>query len=340
MYDVVTIGDSFEDIFLFPKSAEIIPDRVFSGGRGLCFGYGDKVDIESIRYEIGGSALNTAVNFQRLGLRSAVISEVGTDASAERILSSLEDFGVETSYIKKRADAGGNLSVILSYLGDRTILTHHGAKDYSGYSPPKSIKTNWFYLAPMGKKSTATENRIIETIAKTAAGLFWNPGSYQIGKGARNYRHLLRFCNLFVVNREEAEKFVDVPGKNSVEGILKILNSFGAKVSVITDGKNGATCYDGSIFYKMPISDDERIDATGAGDSFASAMAANFIRNFDGKKPQAYIPSREVVEQSLKWGMIVSGSVVSKIGAQSGLLTQSELESREKKLIKLQPKDY
>jgi len=339
MYDVVTIGDSFEDIFLFPKTAAVISDSRFKSGKCLCFGYGDKIEIEKVEYHVGGSAANTAINFSRLGVTPALITAVGIDSQGERILNYFLEKNLDTSLVQRESPVS-NLSIILSFSGDRTILTYHNIHDYSNFLPKKSLKTRWYYLAPIGGDSDQIENRLIENIAKEGAGLIWNPGWLQIKKYTRASRHLLRLCNLIFLNREEALEFVDLPGKQNSEAIMKEIHSCGVKIVVITDGKNGAKCFDGEVFYKIEISHDERLDATGAGDAFASTFSAEIIKNCGRQKPQRYFPKREVIEQALKSAIIVSGSVVSKIGAQSGLLTPAEIINRTKKLVKLEPMIY
>jgi len=340
MYDVVTIGDCFEDIFLFPRDVSVVRDRSFKCGKGLCFGYGDKIAVEEISYQIGGSAANTVMNFSKLGLASSLISVIGDDSQGERIESYFHQNKIDTSLIKHKTSRMSNISVILSYKGDRTILTYHGANDYADFIPNKNLKARWFYLAPLGKNSSRVENRIIEIIAKTSARLIWNPGNCQLSKKARNYRHLLRFCNIIFLNREEAAAFVDWPGKETTEEVMKIIHSYGARIVVVTDGKNGARCYDGNVFYKIPTTGDERVDATGAGDAFASGFSANVILSASDKKAQATIPDRPTIEESLKWGIIVSGSVVGQIGAHNGLLSPTKIAEHEKKLVKLEPSVY
>lgn len=335
-YDVVTIGDIFEDIFVFPETAKISNLTQSKLSKSLCFGYGDKIDIENISRQVGGSAANAAANFAKIGLTTGIISSLGTDSSSEKIYEKISQSGIDLSHIKKNNSENNNLSIILSYGGDRTILTYHGCKDCLSFTPNKSLKTNWFYLAPLKDNCEVVENRIIEIIARDGCGLFWNPGGDQIEKGVRNYKHLLRFCNTIFLNREEALEFTKTSSNKNIKDLLKIFFDFGVKIVVITDGKAGSTCYDGKLFYKIGPTSDERVDATGAGDSFASTFAANIIINFDNGKSQGYIPEKSVIEKSLKMAAIVSGSVVTKIGAQPGLLTLEEIKKIEEKMVKFE----
>jgi len=340
MYDTITIGDCFEDIFIFPKNAKIIDDRSFLGGRGLCFDYGDKVPIENIIYQVGGCAANTAVNFSKLGLDVGIISVVGKDSQGEKTVQYLEDFGVDTKMVKQKKESNSNISVILSFKGDRTIFTYHGVSELSDYLPAKNLKTRWIYLGPLGEKSEVVENRIIELIAKKTSGLMWNPGNQQISKPVKDLAPLLKLCNVLFVNREEAYGLSDMSKRSTIEDVMKYVYSLGTKIIVVTDGSKGAKCYDGQRFYNIGSSGDKRIEATGAGDAFASTFAANIIKNSLDDKNQGFIPSRDLIEKSLKYGVIVSGSVVGSVGAQGGLLSFSQIIERDKKLVKVEASIY
>ena len=204
---------------------------------------------------------------------------------------------------------------------------------------PKSFKTSWFYLAPIGRDCAELENKLIENIAKNGSGLIWNPGPPQIKQGAKANRHLLHLCNILILNREEALNF-SACGKSQIEDCLKTLHDFGAKIVVITDGKNGARAYDGEVFYQIDSSPDKRIDATGAGDAFASSFAARIISECDESKAQKFIPAREVIIEGLKWGIVNSGAVVGFVGGNTGLLSKQEIIENSEKLVKLEAKVY
>lgn len=339
-YDIVTIGDCFEDIFLFPKEASIIEDKNFSAGMGLCFGYGDKVPIEEIVYQVGGSAANTAVNFSKLGLETGIVSVVGSDSRGEKTINYLDSAGVDIEMIKKNKESNSNISVIISYSGDRTIFTYHGAAELQDYLPLKSLTARWIYLAPLGAGSEVVENRIIEIIAKTGAGLIWNPGNQQLSRPVKELLPILNLCNILFVNREEAYEIADMSKKSTIEDVMKFIFSCGVRLIVVTNGAKGAKCFDGQRFYSIPSSNDKKVEATGAGDAFASSFSARIINNSDEKKNQLFVPNRELIEESLKVGIIVSGSVVGSIGAQSGLLSNSEILEKEKSLAKIQPSVY
>jgi len=338
MSDIVTIGDAFQDLFVFSSDFKVLTDRSFKSGKSLSFDYGAKLDVDQIQYHSGGSAINSAICFSRIGLSASILTFIGFDPPAEKIRTEIEEVGVSTELVKNDSEPT-NTSIILSCSGDRTILSYHGDRDFNNLQLPKSFKTLWFYLAPIKKDSSKLENKIIENIAKNGTGLIWNPGPPQIKQGAKASRHLLRLCNILILNREEALNFSGC-GKSKIEDCLVLLHEYGAKIVVITDGKSGARAFDGSVFYQLDSSPDERVDATGAGDAFASTFAAKIILDSNGAKGQGFVPNQESITQALKWGIVNSGAVVGQIGANSGLLKIDTIVENSEKLVKLEAKVY
>ena len=98
--------------------------------------------------------------------------------------------------------------------------------------------------------------------------------------------------------------------------LLNILQEWGPKIVVITDGKKGAWAYDGKKIYYQKIFKARVADTTGVGDSFGSAFLAGLMAE------------KNNISRALKWGMINSASVLTKVGAQNGLLTRKKLTEK------------
>jgi len=263
---------------------------------------------------------------------------LGSDSPAEKLFSQIEAAGISPGLVKNDTKPT-NTSIILSHKGDRTILSYHGERNFNNLTLAKNFKSGWFYLSPVGKQSDTLENKIVGNIAKSGAGLIWNPAPRQIKQGARAYKHLLHLCNILLLNREEAMTF-SACGRSEIEDCLKSLHDFGCKIIVVTDGSRGAKVYDGSVFYQIDPTPDERVDATGAGDAFGSAFSARIILEPKDVKNQGYSPSKDVIAEALKWGIIVSGSVVGQVGANTGLISKPQILERSEKLVKLEARVY
>jgi sugar/nucleoside kinase (ribokinase family) len=322
-FDVVTIGDAFEDVFVLPEDIKVKEDRSFTTGLAVSFELGEKIPLKEVDYEIGGSACNTAVGFSRLGLETSIVGVIGDDSSASKVLDRLAEEGIATQNIKIDKTLKTNFSVIFRTDLGRTIFIYHGLKDYGKFRVKKSLKSKWFFLAPLGENTTELENDLISHISEQGSCLAWNPGNIQIKKGAGSFRHLLKNLSVLFLNHEESIKFLNHPVRPSDEEIFKKLHLFGPKIIVITNGKNGAKAFDGKNFYQIGVLNNvKRIDSTGAGDSFATGFLGELIlhESKEGEFDQA------VISEALKWGIINSNSVVTYVGAQKGLLTHSKIE--------------
>ena len=322
-YDIVSIGDSFEDVLILPEDLKVRPDRSYTGGLGVSFELGEKIPLSEVDYEIGGSACNTAVGFSRLGLNSSLISIVGDDSPSEKIMDCLAEEGVDVSHIAIDKRMKTNFSVIFRLDEGRTIFTYHGLKDYSHLTIKGSLSTKWFFLAPLGDNTAHIENELIRYAAERKVLLSWNPGTNQIKKGASHYRELLKNLSVLFVNREEAINFLNYPVKPQDTEVIKKLQSLGPKIVVVTNGKEGVRAYDGQNFYELPaLPNVVRVDSTGAGDSFATGFLAKLIySDWNGLEIDS-----DMVNEALRWGIINSNSVVTQIGAQKGLLTFEEIQ--------------
>lgn len=315
---ILTIGDASEDIFVEVKDAKIEKSHKFVSGKALCFELGEKIPVKNVLYEIGGSACNTAVGFSRLGMTVNAMTALGYDSAAEKIIKRLEEESVKTKEIVFDDKINTHFSIIFNLGEERTILVYRCLEDYSILIPKKSLSSKWIYLAPTGENSEKITERLVELTAEKNTKIAWNPGSIQIDQGVHKYKNLLQNTSILLLNKEEGIKFTRLTVKSKTEDILRLLHSMGPKIVVITEGKGGANAYDGRVFYNIEALNKKRIDATGAGDSFAVGFVGKLM--FENEF------SKEQIIEALRWGIINSTSVVNRIGAQAGLLTKIQIE--------------
>lgn len=321
----MTIGDVVSDIFIKPSELSLSCPMGRLRGKTcfesvICLPYGDKIPISEIHYDIGGSAANVAVGLSRLGFKTGFIGAVGRDQNGQKIISQLENEGVDTRWVRQSRDIQTNFSIIIHYKGDRTILIYRGLKDYSVLQLPKSLNTNWLYVGPLGEGFERLYSAIISKVAEKNIKLALNPGSFQI-KSRVGLKSILRVVEIVFVNKEEAEEIVDIGRPAMIKNLLKALKQYGTKVAVITDGAEGAYSFDGEEFLHIPAYQAKRQEVTGAGDAFSTGCLGALVLGKD-------------TSESLRWGVINSASVIEKIGAESGLLDIAQIERRLNKAPK------
>ena len=133
--------------------------------------------------------------------------------------------------------------------------------------------------------------------------------------GVHRLKRIYERTEVLILNKEEAA-LVGGGNHEDIHDLFDHLHKLGPKIVVITDGPNGAYASDGNQRWSMPLYPDPAppTDRTGAGDSFASTFVAAIIKGAD-------------IESALLWAPINSMSVVQRVGAQSGLLKDFQLQA-------------
>ncbi len=322
MYDVITIGDCMGDTFLFPALSEmekpVENDEINvkeNYEKYLVFGLGDKITIEDAVNAYGGTAYNVAVGLRRLGLKTCLASARGDDLLGAEIEKEIKKEKVDLC-IKVYRGKKSSFSVIVSYKGERTIFVFHGFGP-EDLKMPADFSTGWVYLGPMADGYEKLFAEIVNLKIKKDFKVALNPGSVQIEKGLHSFGGLLKIIDVIFLNREEANQISALRGVQTVKVVAEEIQAQGPKQVVITAGKEGAYSFDGENFLKVGPYPGHRLEATGAGDGFASGYLAAII---EGEEEQA----------ALKWGVTNAASVIEKIGAQEGLLGKNTIKRRVK----------
>lgn len=328
-YDIITIGDIAVDAFIRLGHGEQNQVREsinpITGHRELGLAYGEKIPYEeSLEVFAVGNSGNVAVACSRLGMKTAIISNVGADTYGQKSIEKLRAEGVDAEFVKINNGKKTNYHYILWYKNDRTILTKH--EEYQ-YSLPPILNTKWLYLSSLSEHS-AKFHREIEKYLDTHADvkLIFQPGTYQLKMGKDALAKIYARSELFFCNLEEAENILkleivkassDVRERSqNIKRLLMELCALGIKLPVITDGPNGAYVLMDSDLYRMPIYNDiaKPVERNGAGDAFSATFSACYMQKMK-------------IDDCLKWASINGMNVCQHVGSHEGLLRGSEIES-------------
>jgi len=301
---IITVGDVSCDHTLEIDEEEAVL-ACSKDGCAVSFKYGEKIPVQKIYQGFGGGALNCAIAFSRLGVETAIATIVGSGREGQDIIDFLASHKVKTTQVFKEEKS--NQSTIVLYKNERTIFSYHVPS--RGYDKIALPQVDWLYLGSAGQGSESLVSKIASSAEKYRTKIAFNPGSWQL----RNFDHFQPFvkhCEIFVLNRSEADEVVG-DGLEVKEQLQKMIG-WGAKNAVITDGANGAYFCAGGQAYHLSALPAHVTDPTGAGDSFSAAITAGLMQG-------------ESLEESAKWGMVNAASVIEAVGANSGLLTRSEI---------------
>lgn len=316
-FDLITIGDSTMDTFIKIHEATVECDINHQECK-ICVKYGFKIPVDSISFGAAGNAANVATGSALLGLSSAIYTNLGDDDHGRYILKALETSGVLADYVKINRGMNSNLSVVLTFGGERTIFVYH--QDWF-YQLPKLPECSWCYLTSMGE-SFANSNithEVLRYVEKSGCKLVFAPGTFQLKLGVSRFPELLSKSELLIVNNEEAKTILGVDLKERVDrrDLLSKLLMLGPKLAVVTNGQEGSIASDGQECLAIGVLPTKVVEKTGAGDAYSSGMVAALSYGYE-------------LATAMLWGTINAGHVIQEVGAQNGLLDRAQIESHLK----------
>lgn len=325
--DFLAIGDITTDAFIRIKDARVHCD-IHDEHCEICMKFADKVPFESVHViKAVGNSANASVSASRLGLSSALVTNLGDDHNGHDCMGILQKEKVSTRYAKMHKDKPTNYHFVLWYEAERTILVNHISYRYSlpELSPPR-----WIYLSSLASGTEEYHEEIASYLKKNPnVKLAFQPGTYQMKLGMDKIRYIYERAEIFVVNVEESQRILNIDsndaGGRDIKKLLSGLAELGPKIVHITDGPKGSYMYDGDRYYYMPIYPDPAppLERTGCGDAYASTFVSAIAM---GKTPL----------EALLWAPVNPMSVVQHIGARDGLLTRVQIEA----FLHKAPRDY
>jgi ribokinase len=313
--DVISIGDIVTDAFikLFEDQAVTYKNEK---GKWLAMPFGTKIPFDHAEIvEAVGNASNAAVAFARLGLESAFVTNVGADAHGRDMIKALDKNDVDTRFVRINPGKKSNYHYVLWYKEERTILIKHEEYDYHWPHLRPAEVPEWMYFSSISEHAIEYHDQVANWLEDHKdVRLAFQPGTFQMNAGTERLQRIYERSEVLILNREEAA-FVGGGNLEDIHDLFDHLHKLGPRVVVITDGPAGAYASDGNQRLQMPLYPDPAppVDRTGAGDAFASTFVAAIIKG-------------NSIEGALQWAPINSMSVVQKVGAQAGLLTEKQLE--------------
>ncbi|MBQ8985111.1 carbohydrate kinase family protein [Candidatus Saccharibacteria bacterium] len=310
MAKILSLGSALNDIYLIDHD-DLVPTEIGEESIFAKILVGSKVDIDKLSYEVGGGGVNSAISFARHGHDAILMANISHDAAGDAILRTLDKEGVDTSFISYDTKRATGSSVILldSCGGERTILTYRGASTkFDDFSPEDldTIRPDWIYVTTLrGDMKTLTN--FFKKAQEKEIKIMFNPGVKEL-ENSKELMPLLKYVDVLLVNKQEAAQMV--PGA-LLEELLYHLKGY-SKTVIITDGAMGGIATNGEETYRFGIYEDVKIkDATGAGDAFGSGFLAA-------------IATKKSFRQALMFASANSTSVVTKIGANKGILSSKK----------------
>ena len=311
MLDLISIGDIKLDTFVVLHEASLqcslkMPECL------ICLEYGKKIPVEVIDSQIAGSAPNVAVGISRMGLKAAVVSVMGNDGTHKLALQRMHEEKVDAHYIAVEKGKRSSFSVVMNYKGEKTILAAH--EPYV-YKLPRLTPTKWIYVSELGTGYVSLYKALVKQIAADHVHLGINPGVVQIEERKPILYALMKRAAILFLNVEEARTLTKLQGSAKIPQIVTAAWRLNGKVAVVTDGPRGAYGCNGKTMWFAPCFPGKLVEATGAGDSFATGVLGATMQGLP-------------LPEALRFGAVNAASVIGTVGPQAGLLSIIEIKRR------------
>lgn len=274
-------------------------------------------DVYSDKKAIGGAALNFVAHAAICGATGALISAVGNDDLASDALKAVEEFYVDTRYIKKTDLPTGQCLVTLD---ERSVPCYNVLEDVAydnivldqeeldGINSEKYDALYFGTLIQRNAVSRAAVSAVLENckFENIICDVNLRPNCYDNDSVERCLTH----ATILKISIEEEPALratgLYAPDGNELVAIAKaICQKFKQiKILIITLGKDGSYLYsaENDKEYRQASIGDKVVSTVGAGDSFAASWLTMYLNG-------------NTIEDCLKTASEVSGFVVANLGA-------------------------
>src|SRR5262245_13418279 len=292
MWDVVVVGGINTDYLI---RGETLPRR------------GETVEGEAFQQGPGGKGANQAVAAARLGARVAMVGRVGRGLRGEAMVQALREEGVETRYVARDEHSETGAAVIMvDRSGGKEILTAPGASlnvtVYDILKAEAAIRTARVLLTQFEIPAVAVAEALRIARANGVRTIL-DPAPPRAVE-----RSMLKDVEIIKPNASEAEALtgIQVKDRATAKSAADTLIADGVQLVAIQAGDEGQLIVWPGGEYWLPRMPVESVDATGAGDAFAGAMAVELARN------KSYI-------EAAKTANAAAAFATTKLGAQISL---------------------
>lgn len=308
----------FQDKFTFEDK----PNDLLTVGELL-------VDMISNEYEesfegggytrfFGGSPSNIAINVNKLGIRSRIASAVGEDGFGTFLLNRLREAGMRTDGIQI-TDRATSLVVVNKSLATPIPIFYRDADFLLNFDETLGAalhqsKAVHFSCWPLSRlPSRRTIERVIEEAQGSGMLIGFDPNYHRMiwqrdEDGVAYIKSLIPKVDVIKPSEDDAQRLF---GPDTPERQLEKFLELGAKLVILTLGKDGALVSNGKETRVFRTLATDIVDTTGAGDAFWAGFYAAAVRGY-------------TLQHSLELGFAVSAY---KLGYRGAVVDLPKLEA-------------
>ncbi|KQX48735.1 fructokinase [Paenibacillus sp. Root444D2] len=271
--------------------------------------YDDSDTCDTYQKLFGGSPSNIALNVKKLGITPLIASAVGDDGLGRFLVDQLQQAGIATDLIQ-RVDDSTSMVVVTKSVSTPIPIFYRGADYQLAYTSglEEAIiysKIVHFSCWPISRiPSRYTIESVMDTVRKhgilTGFDPNYHPMIWQKGENGIDYvKSIIGKVDIVKPSEDDAERLF---GKAEPERYLDYFLELGAKLVILTLGKDGALVSNGKETLAFNSLATQVVDTTGAGDAFWSGFYTALVKGYP-------------LKQALSLGFAVSAYKLKYTGA-------------------------
>ena len=224
---------------------------------------------------------NVACAASRLGLHTGMVSWVGDDADSRLFLEDLRRFGVDTTQVNVVPNSHTSRAIILiDPTGEKAIILLPTSSDTLSLDPPLTAYLQNARLVYCTAYDPAQLARVAEVV-HAAGGLISTDIEPMAGLQDETFIRILALVDILFIDAKSiaVDDYSQIAKQLQAAGPEMVILSFGARGSLACDAHGITRC----PAFEVPV-----VDTTGAGDCFAAAFLAAYVRRLPRDQALCY----------------------------------------------------
>jgi ribokinase len=265
----------------------------------------------------GGKAANIAYLARKLKVAAMLIARVGDDLLADRALEPLQRLGVDLAAVRRVADRATGVSLIsVRSDGDKAIILAANANDSWNPDDERAV-AEAISASPAGSVLAADLEVPVRIVrrALTEARAKGHVVVLDPSPANRMEPDLYGAADYLTPNNSEAEELTGISIRSVEDGFRageKLLMQ-GARTALVKLGAEGCVLSTSTKRLHIRPSPQRTVDATGAGDAFAGALAVALLE-------------RRPPEEAACCAVAAASIAVTRYGSQPSYPDRAEFE--------------
>ena len=272
---------------------------------------GDKVIVQALEPEFGGSVANAASIFAHYGMPTSFIGQLNSGALTQKLLAQLREQGLDTRYVIFDEDVPDSHCIVL-ISGDQHIViiptlgitrTEITPETFEHMAEAEFVVTTLtdakpFRMGPLGA------HEVLAALRARGAKIVMDLDVYNEENHGTG---LVEYCDIVFMNSIGAARFAATGG--SIERLL----ANGATAVIVTKDSEGCELHTADGVVAVPGMPVEVVDVTGAGDTFTSSFLYALSSGLGAVG-------------AAEFANAAAALAVGKVGARAGMTTREDVE--------------